>query len=184
MCGGSWHRLAWVYGLHHLHSCDQYTLTLSQNLSQNFLVQMKKIFFSKTERDITHTSYIHFVNWSLIVLSEFYIVHASVWTIGGRGTYQREGVCPIDHSSNYKPLEWGADIITIFLQLPKQYIRYTRCVISLDITFDICFIILAVCCINGGATPCCHLGRNLNNKGVSQSQAPWLNFIVHMKEKN
>ena len=59
---------------------------------------MKKIFFSKTERDIIHTSYIHFVNWSLIVLSEFYIVCAAVWTFGNHVTYQREGVRPIDHS--------------------------------------------------------------------------------------
>ena len=66
---------------------------------------MKKIFFSKTERDIIHTSYIHFVNWSLIVLSELYIVRAAVSTFGNHVTYQREGVRPIDHSSNYKPLE-------------------------------------------------------------------------------
>jgi len=59
---------------------------------------MKKIFFSKTERDITHTSYIHFVNWSLIVLSEFYVLSAAVWNIGNHVTYQREGVRPIDHS--------------------------------------------------------------------------------------
>ena len=170
VCGESWYRLAWVCGLHHLHSCDQYKLTISQDLSQNFLVQMKNFFFSKTERDIIHTGYIHFVNWSLIVLSEFYILRAAVWTFGNHVTYQREGVRPIDHSSNYKPLEWGTDIITIFLQLPKQYIRYTMCVISLDITFDICFIILAVSGISGGATPCCHLGRNLTNKSVSLSQ--------------
>ena len=64
--------------LHHRRSCDEYNLTVSNYLSQNFLVQMKKIFFSKTERNIIHTSYIHFVNWSLIVLSELYIVRAAV----------------------------------------------------------------------------------------------------------
>ena len=44
--------------------------------------------------------YIHFVDWSLIKLSEFYISHIAMWSFGSRVIYQEKGYALMAISRN------------------------------------------------------------------------------------
>ena len=128
-------------GLHH-RSRDW--ATNSQYPTWNIIVHMTKIYFYKRERDIIYWGWIHFVDWSVIKLSEFHIWRSALWPLCSRVIYQEMVYALMTTPSNSPALGWGLDVITLLLQLAKQHIRSCMYVISLVFSFVICFIILVV----------------------------------------
>ena len=141
-----WRTALWTLGSRVIYQerASQLTVTISQDPTWNIIVHMTKIYFYKRERDIIYWGWIHFVDWSVIKLSEFHIWHSALWPLCSRVIYQEMVYALMTTPSNSPALGWGSDIITIFLELQKQYIRSCRYDISLVFAVCICFIILSV----------------------------------------